>query len=69
MKKYKTAIVGCGGIGHAHMEGYEKIDEIDVIACCDTVPSAVEQYKKEFNIPNGYTDIEEMLEKIFKRMD
>ena len=41
MKKYKTAIVGCGGIGHAHMEGYEKIDEIDVIACCDTVPSAV----------------------------
>ena len=63
MKKYKTAIVGCGGIGHAHMEGYEKIDEIDVIACCDTVPSAVEYYKKEFNIPNGYTDIEEMLEK------
>lgn len=63
MKKYKTAIVGCGGIGHAHMEGYEKIDEIDVIACCDTVPSAVEYYKKEFNIPNGYTDIDEMLEK------
>tara|TARA_Y100000591_G_C21852904_1_gene712859 strand:+ start:1580 stop:2734 length:1155 start_codon:yes stop_codon:yes gene_type:complete len=63
MKKYKTAIVGCGGIGHAHMEGYEKIDKIDVIACCDTVPSAVEYYKKEFNIPNGYTDIEEMLEK------
>ena len=63
MKKYKTAIVGCGGIGHAHMEGYEKIDEIDVVACCDTVHSAVEDYKKEFNIPNGYTDIEEMLEK------
>ena len=63
MKKYKTAIVGCGGIGHAHMEGYEKIDEIEVIACCDTVPSAVEYYKKEFNIPNGYTDIDEMLEK------
>ena len=26
MKKYKVGIVGCGGIGHAHMEGYKKLD-------------------------------------------
>ena len=46
-KKYKVAIVGCGGIGHAHMEGYNKVEEVEVIACCDPVPSAVEYYKKE----------------------
>ena len=61
MKKYKAAIVGCGGIGHAHMEGYEKINEIEVIACCDTVQSAVDYYKKEFNIPQGFTNLDKML--------
>ena len=62
MKKYKAAIIGCGGIGHAHMEGYQKIDQIDVIACSDPVPGAVEYYKKEFNIPQGFNDFEEMIE-------
>ena len=60
-KKYKVAIVGCGGIGHAHMEGYNKIEEVEVIACCDPVPSAVEYYKNEFNIPQGFNDLDEML--------
>ena len=60
-KKYKVAIVGCGGIGHAHMEGYNKVEEVEVIACCDPVPSAVEYYKKEFNIQNGFNDLDEML--------
>ena len=62
MKKYKAAIIGCGTIGHAHMEGYQKLDQIDVIACSDPVPAAVEYYKKEFNIPQGFSDFEEMLE-------
>tara|TARA_B100000579_G_scaffold433633_1_gene452796 strand:+ start:14397 stop:15551 length:1155 start_codon:yes stop_codon:yes gene_type:complete len=61
MKKYKAAIVGCGGIGHAHMEGYQKLSNIEVIACCDTVPNAVNYYQKEFNIPQGFTDLDEML--------
>ena len=60
-KKYKVAIIGCGGIGHAHMEGYNKIEEVEVIACCDPVPSAVEYYKNEFNIPQGFNDLDEML--------
>ena len=59
MKRYKAAIIGCGTIGHAHMEGYQKLDQIDVIACSDPVPAAVEYYKKEFNIPQGFSDFEE----------
>ena len=32
-----------------------------MIACCDTVPNAVKYYQNEFNIPQGFTDIDEML--------
>ena len=42
MKKYKVGIVGCGGIGHAHMEGYQKLDNVEVVACCDKIQAAVE---------------------------
>lgn len=61
MKKYKVGIVGCGGIGHAHMEGYKKLDNVEVIACCDKIEAAVETYQKEFDIPQGFTDLDKML--------
>ena len=61
MKKYKVGIVGCGGIGHAHMEGYKKLDNVEVIACCDKIQAAVETYQKEFGIPQGFTDLDKML--------
>ena len=35
-KKIKVAIVGCGSIHRAHMDGYLQIPEkVDVVACCD----------------------------------
>ena len=48
-------------IEETDMEGYEKVSNIEVIACCDTVPNAVKYYQNEFNIPQGFTDIDEML--------
>ncbi|MXY82303.1 MAG: gfo/Idh/MocA family oxidoreductase, partial [Gemmatimonadetes bacterium] len=38
MKRYTAAIVGCGSIGNAHMEGYNLVDEVEVIAVADPVP-------------------------------
>ncbi len=46
MKKYKVGIVGCGGIGHAHMEGDQKLDNVEVVACSDKIQAAVETYQK-----------------------
>ena len=34
-KQYKAAIVGCGSIGQAHMQGYERLDNVDVVAVVD----------------------------------
>ncbi|MCH7735079.1 MAG: Gfo/Idh/MocA family oxidoreductase [Chloroflexi bacterium] len=58
---YKAAIVGAGSIGHAHMDGYSRVDEVEVVAVVDPVANAREQYQREFGISGAYETIEEML--------
>ncbi|MGB1749296.1 MAG: Gfo/Idh/MocA family protein, partial [Dehalococcoidia bacterium] len=62
-KQYKAAIVGCGSIGQAHMQGYERLDNIDVVAVVDPLEAARQMYMDEYGIPNGYATVAEMLEK------
>jgi UDP-N-acetyl-2-amino-2-deoxyglucuronate dehydrogenase len=61
-KTYKVAIVGCGGIGNSHMEGYNLLDNVEVIAAVDPNPYARQAYLGQYDIPKGYASIEEMLE-------
>lgn len=42
--QYKAAIIGCGSIGHVHMEGYNLIDEVEVVAVADPVAAARGRY-------------------------
>jgi predicted dehydrogenase len=62
-KQYKAAIVGCGSIGQAHMQGYERLDNVDVVAVVDPLEPARKMYMDEYGIPSGYATVEEMLEK------
>jgi predicted dehydrogenase len=61
--KYTAAIVGCGSIGHAHMDGYNLVDEVEVIAVADPVPAARRQYLEQYGIPREFATVEEMLAK------
>ena len=45
--KYTAAIVGCGGIGQAHMEGYSLVDGVEVVAVADPVAEARSRYVEE----------------------
>ena len=62
-KSYTAAIVGCGSIGHSHMQGYELVDDVEVIAVVDPLKPARYQYVEEYGIPQQYPTIEAMLEK------
>ena len=62
-KQYKAAIVGCGSIGQAHMQGYERLDNVDVVAVVDPLEPARKMYMDEYGIPSGYATVAEMLEK------
>ncbi|HIC68535.1 MAG TPA: Gfo/Idh/MocA family oxidoreductase, partial [Candidatus Latescibacteria bacterium] len=59
--KYTAAIVGCGSIGHAHMDGYNLVDEVEVIAVADPVDVAREQYVQKYGQLQGYDTVEQLL--------
>jgi predicted dehydrogenase len=61
--KYTAAIIGCGSIGHAHMEGYNLVDEVEVVAVVDPVVAARQRYLEEYDIAQHYDTVEEMLAK------
>lgn len=46
--KYTAAIIGCGSIAHAHMDGYALVDNVDVIAIADPVANARDQYLRTY---------------------
>jgi predicted dehydrogenase len=62
--RYTAAIVGCGSIGHAHMEGYQKLDHIEVIAVTDPIEAARHQYVEEYHISHEFTTVEEMMDAV-----
>ena len=62
-KIYTAAIVGCGSIGNAHIDGYNLNDNVEVVAVADPLLVAREEYMEKYNIPQGYPTVEEMLEK------
>jgi len=62
-KQYKAAIVGCGSIGQAHMQGYQRLDNVDVVAVADPLEPARNMYMNDYGIPQGYATVAEMLEK------
>ena len=62
-KQYRAAIVGCGSIGQAHMQGYQRLDNVDGVAVADPLGPARNMYMNEYGIPQGYATVAEMLEK------
>ena len=62
-KKYRVAIVGCGGISHAHGNAWRDIPEIEIVGACDENIDALSRFARTFNVENTYKDLGHMLEK------
>ena len=63
MARYTAAVVGCGSIGNAHMEGYNLVDDVEVIAVADPIAAARKTYMDEYGIAQEFETVEEMMEK------
>ena len=62
-KKHRIAIVGCGGISHAHGNAWRNLPEIEIVGACDEKFKSLARFATKFNVQNTYNDLRQMLEK------
>ena len=62
-KKYRVAIVGCGGISNAHGNAWRNLPEIEVVGACDEKFESLARFATEYDVQNTYNDLRQMLEK------
>lgn len=48
---------------YSHAAGYVAVDRTELVAVSDAFAEKVESTQKRYNVPNGYTDYKEMIEK------
>ena len=65
MSKLRIAIIGTGGIAHAHIRSYKKLDDVEIVAGADIVPGKARAFLDELDYPNAtdYESAAELLEK------
>ena len=51
-RKIKVGIIGTGGIANAHIQQYQKMPDVEVVAFADLVPGKAEEFAQKY----GYTD-------------
>ena len=60
-KTYRVGIIGGGGIARSHMEGYERVDNVEVVSVADPQPMARTRFQGEYDLSSSYESAEQML--------
>ena len=61
MSKVKVGLIGAGGIAVEHIKGYLANKDCEVYAICDINESLAKKRAEEYNIPNVFTNADDML--------
>lgn len=60
-KKIKVGVIGCGSVSGQYLPHLSKSPYVELVSACDIVYERAQQRAKEFNIPNHYPHIDQML--------
>ena len=60
MKRYRAALIGCGGMSKSHLPALYEIAEIDVVAVCDIDAGRLHAVADAFNVEKRYIDYHAM---------
>ena len=63
-KKFRVAIIGCGGISGTHMDAYRRIPEVEVVAGVDILPERLKAFKERWGVTKLYKDWKKMLKEV-----
>ncbi len=62
MEKVKLGIIGLGGIAQGvHLPILSKLENVQILAVCDTDKTKAKMLAEKYNVPYFYTDYEKML--------
>ncbi|GHH97801.1 Gfo/Idh/MocA family protein [Neobacillus kokaensis] len=61
MGKLKVGIIGAGSLSEAHFEAYKNNPNVELFAVCDLIEDRAGKKAEKYNIPNIYTDYQEMV--------
>ena len=67
MKKFRTAVIGCGGIANGkHLPSLKTLKNVELVAFCDLIPERAEKAAKEYGVEGAkvYTDYKELLAEV-----
>ena len=62
MKKYRGAILGCGGRGNSQASAYNAHPDVSLVALCDIDESRLETAGEKYGVKALYTDLHQMIE-------
>ncbi len=60
-KKIKIAVIGCGSVSTQYLPHLSKSPYVELVSCCDIIYERAKTRAKEYNIPNHYPHIDQML--------
>lgn len=61
--KLRVGIIGAGGFAATHMDYFSRLDNVEVVAFMRRDPAKLAEMQKQWDVPQGFTDHREMLEK------
>ncbi|MHC5269864.1 Gfo/Idh/MocA family protein [Enterococcus sp. LJL98] len=62
MKKLRVGIIGAGSISHEHIQAYQKMPNVELVALCDINTEQLEKMATLYQVGETYATKEEMLE-------
>ena len=60
--RLKGAVIGTGYFSHFHFDAWNRIDEVDIVACCDVDSKKAVEVAGKYGISDSYDDVQVMLE-------
>ena len=59
---YRVGIAGCGSIARLHAQGYQGVDQVEIVAIADPVRESVDRFGEEFGVERRYEDYRQMFD-------
>ena len=60
-RKIKIGLIGCGSVSGVYLPHLSKSPYVDLVSVCDIIPERAKKRAAEFNVPNQYTHIDQLL--------